>query len=244
VPLRKITSQSFDAILSVLGDDPVIQSPAHLAAEPDLSPRQQKNPAPQVAQAEAQNSLGLKPPSQMRSSLTTSANLVPSLIGLLCICTLAWMLYALNALDQASRAQFQALESKTLALKQTLAEQEDALATHQEELIERLENIQATALAAANRNAKAAHHPLRQETLERERTMKAQEANLSRWQYLGISKTGQGVSAFFHTGEKTIILALNSSVLGTWVLTEAGADYAKITAATGKVIILKLKRLP
>ena len=244
MPLRKITSQSFDAILSVLGDDPVMQIPAHLAAEPDLPPRQQKNSAPQAAQTEAQSNLSIQPSSKIGSTLAASANLVPSLIGLLCICTLAWMLYALNALDQATHSQFQALESKTLALKQTLAEQEDALASHQEELMDQLENIQATSLAAANRNAKATHYPLRQEALERERTLKTQESNLSRWQYLGISKTGQGVSAFFHTGDKTIVLAPNSPVLETWVLTEAGAEYAKITAPTGKAVILKLKRLP
>jgi hypothetical protein len=71
-----------------------------------------------------------------------------------------------------------------------------------------------------------------------------EEAALSRWQYLGMSTTAQGVAAFFNNGDKTISLVLHAAVLGTWVLTEIGVEQAKMTAATGQVITLKLRPHP
>ena len=243
MPIRKITSQSFDTILSVLGDDPVIQNSGHSSSEPDQAARQQTKPAAQVAQAEPNGNINLQSP-QLRADFTKLAYWIPGLIGLFCFCALAWAISLLIALEQNIFPQFALLEAKINILSQSLAEQEETLSNYHMELSEQLDSIHAAQLGAVNRSTKSAKTPIHHETLELNRKLKIEETVLNRWQYLGMSTTAQGAAAFFNNGDKTISLALHSTVMGTWVLSEIGADQAKITSAAGQVITLKLRRHP
>ncbi|MCE7504966.1 hypothetical protein LZG75_01825 [Polynucleobacter sp. IMCC30063] len=244
MPIRKITSQSFDAILSVLGDDPVMQNPVTSSPEPELSARQQNKLAAEAAPAEAKHSLGLQPPAQIRHTFAKPVQWIPSLIGLVSFGALAWTISALIALEQNTHSQFGLLEAQINRLKQALTEQEDTASNYHAELSEQLDQIYTAQLSAGSRSIKSAHNPMRQEALELNRKLKAEEATLSQWRYLGMSTAGQGTVAFFHTGDKTLSLALHTAVLGTWVLSEIRAEHAKLTAATGQVVTLKLKRQP
>ncbi len=243
MPIRKITSESFDAILSVLGDDPVIQNSAHSGAEPDLAARQQNKSAGQAAQAETNGSINLHPP-PLHHAFIKLALWMPSLLGFICLGALAWIISALIALEQNISTQFGAQDAKINLLSQSLTEQEETLFNYHVEFSEQINNIHTAQLSAASRSSKSAKTPIRPETLELNRKMKMEEAALSRWQYLGMSTTAQGAVAFFNNGDKTISLVLHATVMGTWVLTEIGVEQAKLTSAAGQVITLQLRRRP
>jgi len=243
VPIRKITSESFDAILSVLGDDPVIQNSGHSSAEPDLAARQQNKSAAPAAQAETNDSINLHPP-PLRHDFIKLASWLPSLMGFICLGALAWIISVLIALEQNISTQFGAQAAKINLLSQSLTEQEETLSNYHVELSEQISTIHTAQLSAATRSTKSAKNLIRPETRELNRKLKMEEAALSRWQYLGMSTTAQGAAAFFNNGDKTISLVLHAAVLGTWVLTEIGVEQAKMTAATGQVITLKLRRHP
>ena len=119
MPIRKITSESFDAILSVLGDDPVIQNSGHSSSEPDLAARQQNKSAAQAAQAETNGSINPYPP-PLRYDFIKLAQWMPSLMGFLCLGTLAWTISALIALEQNISTQFGAQEAKINLLSESL----------------------------------------------------------------------------------------------------------------------------
>jgi len=243
VPIRKITSESFDAILSVLGDDPVIQNSGLSSAEPDLAARQQNNSATQAARTETNGNINPQPP-PLRYDFIKLAPWLPSLMGFICLGALAWIISVLIALEQTISTQFGAQEAKINLLSQSVTEQEETLSNYHVELSEQINNIHTAQLSAATRNTKSAKNLIRPDILELNRKLKMEEAALSRWQYLGMSTTAQGVAAFFNNGDKTISLVLHAAVLGTWVLTEIGVEQAKMTASTGQVITLKLRRRP
>ncbi len=243
MPIRKITSESFDAILSVLGDDPVIQSSAHSSSEPDLAARQQNKSAGQAAQAETNGSANPHPP-PLRHDFIKLAQWMPSLMGFICLGALAWIISVLIALEQNISTQFGVQEAKINLLSQSLTEQEETLFNNHVEFSEQINNIHTAQLTAATRSTKSAKNPIRPETLELNRKLKMEEAALSRWQYLGMSTTAQGAAAFFNNGDKTISLVLHATAMGTWVLTEIGVEQAKITSAAGQVITLQLRRHP
>ena len=203
MPIRTITSESFDAILSVLGDDPVIQNSAHSGVEPDLAARQQNKSAAQAAQAETNGSIDLHPP-PLRHAFIKLALWMPSLMGFICLGALAWIISALIALEQNISTQFGAQDVKINLLSQSLTEQEETLFNYHVEFSEQINNIHTAQLSAATRSTKSAKTPIRPETLELNRKLKMEEATLSRWQYLGMSTTAQGAVAFFNNGDKTI----------------------------------------
>ncbi len=243
MPIRKITSESFDAILSVLGDDPVIQNSGHSSSEPDLAARQQNKSAAQAAQAETNGSVNPHQP-PLRHDLIKLAQWMPSLMGFICLGALAWIISVLIALEQNISTQFGAQEAKINLLSQSLTEQEETLFNYHVEFSEQINNIHTAQLNAASRSTKSAKNPIRPETLELNRKLKMEEAALSRWQYLGMSTTAQGAAAFFNNGDKTISLALHATVMSTWALTEIGIEQAKMTSVTGQVITLQLRRHP
>ena len=126
MPIRKITSESFDAILSVLGDDPVIQNSGHSSSEPDLTARQQNKSAAQAVQAETNGSVNPHQP-PLRHDLIKLAQWMPSLMGFICLGALAWIISVLIPLEQNISTQFGAQEAKINLLSQSLTEQEETL---------------------------------------------------------------------------------------------------------------------
>lgn len=225
MPSRHISPQSFDEILSDLGDDPAIADPHGI---------RKTGPAKRSAS---------EPREQQKSTVNLDAfsatgliNQIPKLGGI--FASAVFLLFigiglfiAHESLKTSSQSLIQESHKDISKLKKDLDQLRIELEAEQDELYAAIETIEVSI------------HSLRQNKPIRKTASKPQalphEAELRRWRYLGVSQMGGSQQAFFHNGKTQVMLQKGFVALGDWRLMNLEKDFATLTHAEGKTLTLK-----
>ena len=225
MPSRHISPQSFDEILSDLGDDPAIADPHGI---------RKTGPAKRSAS---------EPREQQKSTVNLDAfsatgliNQIPKLGGI--FASAVFLLFigiglfiAHESLKTSSQSLIQESHKDISKLKKDLDQLRIELEAEQDELYAAIESIEVSI------------HSLRQNKPIRKTASKPQalphEAELRRWRYLGVSQMGGSQQAFFHNGKTQVMLQKGVAALGDWRLMNLEKDFATLTHAEGKTLTLK-----
>lgn len=218
MPPRQISPQSFDDILSDLGDDPAIPDP-HGIRKPSAPPRPQQEFAKNTkSTAFCLEHLPLKDFKISPFFLYACAFLALS----------AGLFLILESNKSSSAAELEPLQIQLSSLQKQFdlakIEQEHDLEGLYEEIdllevsIHLLEE-KAPLLSAQNKTLPIPH-----------------EADLRRWKYLGLIRVKGFEQAFFHNGKVSVMLAKDGLALGDWRLSQAQKEGAVLTHPKGKSI--------
>jgi len=221
MPPRHISPQSFDDILSELGDDPAIPDP-HGIRKTSSPPRMDAPPQAKTP----------KPSFSTKSFELRGLNLSPIWIsaGMLLISAGGFFFY-FESNKQGAEREINTLQSQVLALKEELESSQNEWRSEREDLYEIIDEIE---VSIHSYEIKA---PI-QATQSRVAAI-PHEAELRRWRYLGITRMGSAEQAFFHTGKSTKMVSKGDLALGEWRLTQAEKELAILTHSKGKSITFK-----
>jgi hypothetical protein len=221
MPPRQISPQSFDDILSELGDDPAIPDPhgiRKMSSPPgvDKAP-QSKAPKPSLPA----KSFELK-------SLTFSPFWIFGVLFLLCA---GGFFFYFDANKSGAEIEIHALQNQLLALKEDFEFSQSEWQSEREDIYDSIEEIEVSVHSIEVK-------PPIQATQTRP-TVIPHEAELRRWRYLGLSRMGSSEQAFFHTGKSTRTVGKDDLALGEWRLTQVAKELAILTHPKGKSITFK-----
>ena len=221
MPPRHISSQSFDDILSELGDDPAIPDP-HGIRKTSSPPRM--DPSPQTKTS--------KPSVLTKSFEVKGLNFSPVLIFAcaLLICG-ASLFFFFESNQSLAENEINTLQSQLLALKEELESSQNEWHSELEDLYEVIDEIEVSIHSIETKPPKQA--------AQSKPTSIPHEVELRRWRYLGITRMGTLEQAFFHTGQSTRMVGKGDLALGEWRLTQAQKELAILTHPKGKSITFK-----
>lgn len=253
VPKRSISPDSFDAILSELGDDPAIGNPA-LRNNAPLPESQTMNrhsyesdtnrlsePFSRLENHKDNPTQGVSSPliqKLQHSALSHERPLwLATAMGILAATLLnSYWLFELRSSRGTQPAMADETgqivhEVKTLVLnlKGELEENHDAL-------LSVLESVESMALQ--NANAMRARNTPNTQTPK----VNPAEQSLKRWRYLGMSESTSGLSGLFNTGEGIRHIAINSPALEDWRLFAVTRERATFTSSGSKTIVLSISK--
>ena len=225
MPSRQISPQSFDEILSELGDDPAIPdphgirkttSPKSAALEPPKSSKER-------AQLEVFSSRNLFGQLQKLGGLFTfGACLI--MIGIA-------IFIAYQSQNTSSDAMVQESFKEISGLKKELALLRIELQSGQDELYEAIDSIEVSIHSLIEN--KSIHKVIVRPTAH------PHETELRSWRYLGVSEMRGSRQAFFHNGKGNVMIQKGMLVLGDWRLTQLEKDLATLTHSQGKTLVIK-----
>ena len=228
MPARHISSQSFDEILSDLGDDPAIPDP-HGIRKP---PPQQSTPS--RAPNQGRNNLFPEPlsPIQIRNSLQGIA-LPIALIGVLLAAAIVFFV-AYTSLNKQSQDALEASQQQISELKKEMLLMRDQINQDQDELYLAIDEIEVSIHSLEERKAET-RAPNRPQA-------PTHESELRRWRYLGTSQMGNTQQAYFHTGKSHLAFEKGAQVLGEWRLSSIEKGLVTLTHPQGKSLLLKASK--
>ncbi|MBU3625281.1 hypothetical protein ICN48_03350 [Polynucleobacter sp. JS-Safj-400b-B2] len=230
MPARHISNQSFDEILSDLGDDPAIPDP-HGIRKP---PPQKSIPPRPSSQSNGNSFTGSLSHSQIKNltqGLTVPAILVGALVA---IAVGFFVVY--NALDSSSQNALEESQKQILELKKELSLMRDEIHQDQDELYIALDELEVSihSLEEKKPDVKVFSKP----------QMPTHESELRRWRYLGASQMGISYQAYFHTGKSHLVFEKGAQVLGEWRLSNIEKGLVTLTHSQGKSLVLKASKSP
>ena len=228
MPARHISSQSFDEILSELGDDPAIPDPHGI-----------RKPPPQA-------NAPVRPPSQGKANLYMDRlnpvelkNLVQNyvgpmvLIGLFITAGIA-VFIAYEAFNVSSQGALEASQKQISELKKEVALIRLEMEEDIEDLYSAIDEIEVSI------------HSLKDSKPEIRAPIRSQEPNheseLRRWRYLGTSQMGPSQQAYFHNGKNQLVFEKGAQVLRDWRLSNIEKEFATLTHSNGKSLALKVSK--
>jgi hypothetical protein len=251
VPKRSISPNSFDAILSELGDDPAISHPARRKSsipenptmnrhsyEADANRLAEQFPQPNNHKGDAIH--GISGPGIKNLPFSTLLQERPiwlAMIACIVASTLlnSYWLFELRSAhslqppvaDEAGRSADE-VKALVLSLKDQLEDNQDAL-------LSELESLASMALQNADtKRARNSHTPAPK--------ISPGEQSLKRWRYLGMSNSSSGISGLFHTGEGIQHIALNNPALEGWRLSSVTRELATLTSNDGKSVAISVSK--
>ena len=225
MPSRHISPQSFDEILSELGDDPAIPDPHG------------------IRKTSSSKSVPLEPPKSSKERAQPESFSSPNLFGQLqkfrglftfgaCLIMIGVALFiAYQSQNTSSDAMVQESFQEISGLKKELALMRIELQNEQDELYEAIDSIEVSIHSLIENKsthkvtARPPTHP--------------HEAELRRWRYLGVSEMRGTRQAFFHNGKGNVMIQKGMLVLGDWRLTQLEKDLATLTHSQGKTLVIK-----
>ncbi|MGV0964123.1 MAG: hypothetical protein ACOYBT_09565 [Polynucleobacter sp.] len=221
MPPRHISPQSFDDILSELGDDPAIPDPHGIRKSSSPS---REDFAPQTKTPK------LSFPG--KSFELNRLNFGPIWIfcTILLICG-GGLFFYFDPNKSDLEGEISSLQNQLLTLKKEFEFSQNEWVSEREDLYEAIDEIEVSihlieikppTQAAQSKPAAIPH-----------------EAELRRWRYLGITRMGAAEQAFFHTGKSTRMVVKQDLTLGEWRLTQAEKELAILTHPKGKSITFK-----
>jgi hypothetical protein len=225
MPSRHISAQSFDDILSELGDDPAIPDPHGIrkSTYPKSTPLEPPKPSKEGTELEAFSSQNLLGQIQKLGGLLTFGACVVG-IGIA-------LLIGYESLKTSSETQVQESHKEISELKKEFTQLRTELQMEQDNLYETIDSIEVS-IHSLIKN-KSIH-----QVIAKPQAL-PHEAELRRWRYLGASQMGGSHQAFFHSGQGTVIFQKGTLVLGDWRLTHLEKDLATLTHSKGKTLNLK-----
>lgn len=221
MPPRHISPQSFDDILSELGNDPAIPDPHGIRKS---SPPPRASPQREVKS----QSPSLTSPQLLFNGFKTSSILM--VVGLFAL-TIGTVFFLLESNKANSEQELNSLKGEIFTLKNELALTQSDWLTEQEGLYNAIDEIEVSI-----------HYLEEKPILSAPQTKSpniSHEAELRRWKYLGVTQMGVIQQAFFHTGKTTLMVGKEGLVLGEWHLAQAGKEVAVLSHPKGKSITLK-----
>ena len=225
MPSRHISSQSFDDILSELGDDPAIPDPHG------------------IRKTTTSKSIPLQPPKLSKEGtkpeVFSTQNLlgqIPKVGGFLAFAACVFaagiaLMVGYESLKTSSQAQIQDSHKEIAELKKEFNQLRTELQMEQDDLYETIDLIEVSI------------HSLKENKPTHKVTAKPQalphEAELRRWRYLGSSQMRGSHQAFFDSGQGTVMFQKGMLVLGDWRLTHLENNLATLSHGKGKTLNLK-----
>ena len=251
MPKRSISPDSFNAILSELGDDPAIGHPTRsthsIPENQTMNRHSYEADANRLTEQFLQHKKrkdepmqGISSPGIKNLQLNTLLQERPIWLAVV-VCIVAstslnsyWLFELRSAHSMqplvAHEAGQSADEVKTLVLSL-----KDQLEDNQDALLSELESL--ASMALQNADTKRARNNATPAP-----KMSPSEQALKRWRYLGMSDSSSGISGLFHTGEGIQHIALNSPALEGWRLSSVTRELATLTSNDGKSVAISVSK--
>lgn len=251
MPKRSISPNSFDAILSELGDDPAISHPARrkssIPENQTMNRHSYEADANRLEEQFPQHKNRKGDPIQAVSgpgvkNLPFSTLLQERPVWLLMVaCIVAstllnsyWLFELRSAHSLQPTVAHEAGQSAD-QVKALVLSLKDQLEDNQDALLSELESLASMALQnAGTKRTGSAPAPAPK--------MSPSEQSLKRWRYLGMSDSSLGISGLFHTGEGIQHIALNSPALEGWRLSSVTRELATLTSNDGKSVAISVSK--
>ena len=226
MPARHISSQSFDEILSDLGDDPAIPDPhgirkpsPHQSAAPKASGRSNhptfKDPLNKL---------------QIPTSIQKIGGMIALFFGVLIASAVA-IYIAFNTLNQTSQSTQEESQKLISELKREMALLRDEFHQDQDDLYAAIDEIEVSIHSLMNKKPES--------RVSSKPKTPSYEAELRRWRYLGAVQMGGSHQAFFNNGKSNITFEKGGQVLGEWRLSSIENGSAIFSHPEGKFLVLK-----
>jgi hypothetical protein len=221
MPPRHISPQTFDDILSELGDDPAIPDPHGI----------RKTSPPKEADMAHQNK-PTKPLLPAKGFYLNGLTFSPLWVfgGALILCA-GSLLFYFETKKSGAEIEISTLQTQLLALKEELEYSQSEWNSEREDLYESIDEIEVSIHSIEIKP------PV--QTAQKRVIAIPEEADLRRWRYLGIARIGKTEQAFFHTGKATTMVLKEATALGEWRLTKASKELAILSHPKGKSITFK-----
>jgi hypothetical protein len=252
VPKRSISPESFDAILSELGDDPAIGHPkrstSSLPESPTMNRHSYEADAHRLSEQFPSHKNRKDDPIQGMSShgiknlqFSTLLQAWPIWLAMVVCMVVATLLnsYWLFELRTSQSLQPSTADEAGQSIDQVkvlVLSLKDQIEDNHEMLLSELESLESMVLQNANatraRNAHSSQAP----------KMSPAEQSLKRWRYLGMSNSSSGISGLFHTGEGMQHIALNSAAVEGWRLSSVTRELAMLTSNDGKSVAISVSK--
>ena len=225
MPARNISSQSFDHILSDLGDDPAIPDPHGI----------RKSPSPKTIDSQASGSGKSHGINETVAKLDPFAHAqkLPLFIGLVALLGLllfgGWVAY--GAISNHAGDSFQESQNQIAALQKEFTVLRKDLVEEMTNLYEEIDILEVS-IHSLKQNKPNVQTKLKPVLLPYEQEMR-------RWRYLGSSQIGGAEQALFDLGNSHELFSKGALVLGEWRLNAVEKDAVTLGHPTGKSIVLK-----
>ena len=226
MPARHISSQSFDEILSDLGDDPAIPDPHGIrkqSSQQSVPPR----PPNQGNQRPFSESFAKL---ELPGSAQKIVGFVVLFTGILIAAAVA-IAIAYTNLNQTSQSTQEESEKQIFELKKEIALMRDEFHQDQDDLYAAIDEIEVSIHSLLLK-------PPLQATKSKLVTI-PHEAELRLWRYLGLTQMAGVEQAIFHTGKGAQMINKLSPALGEWRLSQVEKELAILTHPQGKSITFK-----
>jgi hypothetical protein len=253
VPKRSISPESFNAILSELGDDPAIGHPT-LRSNTSMPEGQTMNRHSYEADANRlsedfphhknrKNGSVLGIPSPLIQKLQQSPLFQenPTWLAIM-VCILAatllnsYWLFELRSSRTMQPVTADEAGQSVHEVKALVLSLKDQLEDNHELLLSEMESLESMVLQNTNatraRNVHSSQAP----------KISPAEQSLKRWRYLGMSNSSSGTSGLFHTGEGTQHIVLNNPAVEGWRLSSVTRDLAMLTSNDGKSVAISVSK--
>jgi hypothetical protein len=253
VPKRSISPESFDAILSELGDDPAIGYPT-LRSNTSIPEGQTMNrhsyeadahrlseEFPQHKNRKDDSMLGIPPPLMQKLQQSTIFQEKPIWLAIAACMMIATALNGYWLFELRSAQNMQPLVSHEAGqsideVRVLVLSLKDQLEDSHELLLSELESMESMVLqntnAARARNAQSSPAS----------KMSPAEQSLKQWRYLGMSNSNAGISGLFNTGEGMQRITLNSTAIEGWRLSTVTRTLATLTSKDGKSVAIPISK--
>ena len=226
MPARHISSQSFDEILSDLGDDPAIPDPHGIRKPPPHHSTPSKGPE-KTNHPPFKDSLNKL---QIPTSIQKIGGMIALFFGVLIAAAVA-IYIAFNTLNQASQSTQEESQKLISDLKKEMALMRDEFHQDQDDLYSAIDEIEVSIHLLMNKKPES--------RVSSRPKPPSYEAELRRWRYLGAAQMGGSHQAFFNTGKSNIAFEKGDQVLGEWRLSSIENGSAIFSHPEGKFLVLK-----
>jgi hypothetical protein len=252
VPKRSISPESFDAILSELGDDPAIGHPkrstSSLPESPTMNRHSYEADAHRLSEQfpshknrkddpiQGMSSHGIK--NLQFSTLLQAWPIWLAMVVCMLVATLlnSYWLFELRTSQSLQPSTANEAGQSVDQVKALVLSLKDQLEDNHELLLSELESLEIMVLQNANatraRNAHSSQAP----------KISPAEQSLKRWRYLGMSNSSSGIRGLFHNGEGMQHIALNSAAVEGWRLSSVTRELAMFTSNDGKSVAISVSK--
>ncbi len=225
MPARHISTQSFDDILSDLGDDPAIPDPHGIRKPP---PQQSTSPRPSIqgkgsSLSEPINGVAIK---HLFQKLGSPAILIGVLIAVS-----ATFFAAYSLLNSQSQNALEGIQKQLSDLKKEMTLMRDEIHQDQDDLYLAMDEIEVSVHSLIDKKPEV-------RVFSRPH-ISTHESELRRWRYLGASIMGTSHQAYFHTGKSHHSFEKGAQVLGDWRLSNIEKELVTLNNSQGKSLVLR-----
>ncbi len=224
MPARHISHESFDDILSELGDDPAIPDP-HGIRKPIIP----KKALPKASSQSKLEGFQLKWPDLGQAK--THFLLIQSVIFL---CLFGVIFVGFDTHKNEAKLEIKGLQEQLSSLNKEFFSHQENWGQELDDLYMAIDEIEVS-VHSNNKKTATSSKP-------RGPIISPHEADLRRWRYLGLIKTNGVDQAVFHTGKSTMMVTKEATLLGDWRLVHLQKEMATAVHPQGKSIHFKSVR--